>query len=91
MTGAVKKINNGFVIACKGKNLRKTLEKVLKMNGANLPENSFDFYPEYEKEVEIDTCAQCYDPITNNHSCYLVNGHLIHEDCLYEYMEQFKM
>ncbi|MGY5239170.1 hypothetical protein [Clostridium tertium] len=84
-----------FTVACKAKDLKKELKKILErsvfMSSFGLPDLSYDYYYQFDDEKEIGICDHCHDSITTNHDAYKFEDDLIHSDCLYDYMEKFKI
>lgn len=88
-------ILKSFCLTCKNSELKNELEKVLKAKEAVCcgggQEFSYDFYHEFEKEKEIGRCDQCHDKVTSNDEAYRFEDDLIHADCIYDYLDQFKI
>ena len=61
------------------------------MSNVTLPDCSYDYYHEFEYEKEIGVCDYCHKKITSNQEAYLFEDEMIHGDCLYDYMDKFKV
>lgn len=88
-------ILKSFCIVCKNSELKKALKKELEPRIATScfspAEFSYDFYHEFEKEKEIGRCDECHDSIRENDEAYRFNDDLIHADCIFDYLEKFKL
>lgn len=88
-------IRKSFRVVCKAKDLRKELEKALRLNGAvgslSLPDCSYDYYHEFQGEKEIGRCDECHEAITTNDEAYRFDDNLIHAECLIDFMENYKV
>lgn len=84
-------IGKGFTLVCKAKDLKNKVKEIIERINSMIPENSYDFYAELEYEKRIGTCDQCHDYITTNEDAYKFEDDLIHADCLYDYMQKFKL
>jgi hypothetical protein len=61
------------------------------MESFSLPEFCYDYYHEFDREKEIAICDYCNHIITSNEDAYKFEDVIIHSDCLYDYMEKYKL
>jgi hypothetical protein len=84
-----------LIVFCKAKDLKKELKTILErhifMESFDLPDFCYDYYHEFDKEKEVGVCDYCHDIVTTNHDAYKFEDDIIHSNCLYDYMERFKI
>lgn len=61
------------------------------MEKLSLPEFCYDYYYEFDKEHQIARCDHCHKLIMSNDDAYKFEDDIIHADCLYDYMEKYKL
>lgn len=81
-------VKTNFIVVCKAKDLLGIIEERLREEE---PKEEDDLSVPYGRVAKIGVCRNCSDDITTDHDAYCIDKGLIHSDCLYEYMERYKV
>lgn len=55
------------------------------------PERDAERHYEDTKPKKIGVCEHCSDPIYDYEEYYVIHGDMIHDDCLRDWAEQYKV